>query len=799
MKQTFGRLGRTKHKRRQAIVATVATGLMVAGITVAVQPQAAQAATTTQLVTGANRAALADNIAALDFASGSSKAVIVQGTDALTSNGATLASRLGAPVLVASSGTSASSLQTRLKALKVTDVTLVSRASTYFTSSFESELKTAGASVSTRVSGASDFALTVAAAQVGPSPSEVVLADRDDAFATSLATAYAGSRALPLISYQIEVNGDALKTYLTSLPSTVGLTVIGDPAAAPTAYMNEEQIASYHQEDSTDPLRAAVWSVAQSQAAGRNTANITVAPNDSRESISLAALHANRTGGIALPAGATGALTTNSRANDVLGFWRTGAKKVSLVGMNVSSTDMTNVAKPTTTAANGHVAFRATALTRTSAGGFQLTVAAVSGATSYEAVDLSGATLASSSTTTLSFADNIPAVRIAAKKSGTELAAFEFRSNSYGSDDVRASVALGSMTSGKATLVMLGSANVPRLITRLSIDPYSQYAEPTPEKPVAITCAATWTDSNLDSTKQYEYAVSELTNVTSTACSSTLAGAPASAVALNAARLVLPAVTFPTNMAARSATTTAGASPARPEGAAARTVIDSLMMGTSSASARSMSTQSLADSAPDVLVRWNAYIPESLLYFPGFTGDFSKPFFGIHGDGRGSDPNATGRFQQTIRAGFGSDHYVRYDDEKMGESIGYKCTFRATNCTEIARRTAPYSELNGRGELSTPYFNAATLRASATIPIVPGAPAIDTDVEVWLGFGGSRIFGYHDNMPKHEAFFGVVQSEWYKVYSSPYVNYGQLPCLFSTPSTGVASGPLCGVYFNAQI
>lgn len=798
MKNRMIRGASSVRRRQQAFVAAATAGLLVSGFTVATQVAPAAAATATQLVTGANRAALADAIAATDFASGATNAVVVQGTDAITQLGSNLAARLNGPVLVASSGSSASSLTSRIKSLKVTSVTLVSRTSSYFTSSFESELGAAGATVGARVIGDSDFRMSSAAAKVGPAPTEVVIADQADAYATALATTYSGSRGLPLIAYQSSDSTDEIKAYLTSLAAATRLTVIGKPLSAPTAYMNEEQASTFHQEDSSDTLRASVWSVAQSQSAGRNTANISVAPNNSRESLGLAALHAYRSGGVAVPAGASGALTTSSRANDILGYWRNGASKVSLVGMNMTSTDMSNVAKPTSTAANGHNAFRATGLTRTSAGGFQLTVAAVSGATSYEATDLAGAVIATASTPTLSFSSDIPAIRIAAKKSTSQLASFEFRANSYGSDDMRQSVALGSMTAGKATLVMLGSTKIPRLVTRLSIDPYTQYAEPTPELPVAITCANTWTDTGLDSTKQYEYAVSDLTNVPTNACDGTLGAAPASDAKLNSSRIVLPATTFPTTMSART-TATATAATNRAPGAASATIADSMVVGKGKSSSRSMSTQALGDDYPDVLVRWQAYIPESLLWFPGNSFDVSKPFFGIHGDGRGSDPNATGRFSQTIRAGFGSDHYVRYDSESMGTSIAYKCALFATSCTEIGRATAPLSELNGSGKLSTNVFAAARLRAQATIPIVKFAPPIDTDVEVWLGPGVSRIFGYHDNMPKHEAFFGVVQSEWYKVYSSPYVNYGQLPCLYNSPDYPWANGPACGIYFNAQI
>lgn len=798
--------GVTQPRGRVFFVGTLTAVLLVTSTTVFLDAHAATAATSTQLLSGTSHAAVATRVTDTDFTSGATRAVIVEARDALVQAAGNLASRIDGPVLVTSSGSTSASTATAIKTLGVKEVTLISRESTYYTSAYEAELRSAGVSIAAKVNGPSDFAITSGVLVAGPAAPEVVMADQSDSFATSLATTYAGSRGLPLIAYNSSVTLEQMTSLISSFGSAL-ITHVGAPTAAPTASMSEAQIESYHQEDTTDQLRAAVWSVSQAQAAGLNAANVTVAPNDVRGPLALAALHAKRNGGVALPAGATGALLTNSRANDLLTLWKNATQRVTLVGANVTSTDLTNVAKPTTTAAASHNAFRATNLQRgTTDGTFTLATTSVSGATKYSAVDLSGTTVATASTPTLQFAATIPAIRVEARNSSSVLASFEFRANSYESTDMRDSVALGSMGSGRATVTILGPTKIPRLITRVYVDPYTQYATPSAEIPVAITCATTWSEAGLDGTKQYEYSVSALTNVASNACDASLTGQPASADAMDSSRLILPATKLPASTAGTSARIQAAAGPTAAmnvrSNAAAATRSDAMLMSNTVNNSRSMSTRALGDDYPDVLVRWQAYIPEYQVPFPGFSGDFYRPFKAFHGDGRQSDPNGSARFTQTVRVGFGSNHSVQYvngssDYEKMGASIEYKCRqLLLGDCVETRRLTASLSELNGYPGLSTNVFGAARLRAEATLPLVSIAPPIDTDVNIYLGPGVSRIFGYHDRMPKHEAFFGVVQSEWYKVYSSPYIGYAQLPCLYSSPSK---PKPYCGVYFNAQI
>lgn len=786
-------------RRRRGLVfgAVVAAAIALFGsvVTVGAGSDRADAATSSELLTAASRAALADKLATKVFAAGAAEAVVAADTPAAVQVGGNLAARRNVPLLVATSGATAASVTATVQTLKVTQVTTVSAESDFFTDAFGDELRAAGAEIIARVSGTDPFALSTSAATADPATPEIVVASSTDEMASAIATGYAGSRGLPLVLHQ-DTTSDAMQAYFAALPATVAVTVVGKPETAPTGSMTEEQIGTYFQQDTTDPQQASTWALAQSQAAGLNAARVVTAPVNAPDALALAAAYARSTGAIAAPAGKTGALTTSSRANEILGLWRSAASAVSLVGVSLTATDLTNIAKPTTTAPAASPAFRASNLVRTSAGGFTLTVTAVSGATRYRALNLEGTQVATSTTTTLSFKESVPSLLVVAEKGTTELSRFNFRVNGYDDDAMRESAVTGTVANGSVNLHFLGTTKTPRLITRIQTDPFNANTAPSAEKPVGLTCSATWTDVGLDKTKQYEYAVSDLSNVATKACDASAAGGAATSMALFSGRLSLPFTSVPT---AKTARTLAAVPPTAT--AASPTQVDMVFMaakGSSETAARSaVSAKAIGDDWADVLVRWQAYIPEKGIPVPGFTGDFTKPRFLIHGDGHGTNqPNGSARFTQTLRVGFGSDHYVRHDTPTMGLTSLDKCTLTLSSCSIIASERAPLSELKGSVGLSTNVFGAGYFRAAASMPLIKFSPPIDTDVGIFLGPGVSRIFGYHDRMPKHEAYFGVVQSEWYRVYSSPYVSYAQLPCLYSSPSK---PAPYCGVKFNAQI
>ena len=199
---------------------------------------------------------------------------------------------------------------------------------------------------------------------------------------------------------------------------------------------------------------------------------------------------------------------------------------------------------------------------------------------------------------------------------------------------------------------------------------------------------------------------------------------------------------------------------------------------------------------PDVLIRWRAYIPSAKVPV-GPSKDFLKPLLALGGDNAGSDPNGSARFTQTARVRFGDDHGISYS-ETMGESHSYKCTPILTNCTELNHGTASLDTLDFRNLSSTVNFADMKFDASAGVPLLRFSQyfAIDTSWEVYFSYYSSWAWGTHDNMPEHELWVGSAQSEWFRIYKSPYAGYAQAPCLFNPHGS---STPPCGTFFNVSI
>lgn len=779
------------------LAALVAAGALVAGLgatasSVVGAAPSASAATTTQLTTAASRVALTKTLATSAFPSGSSKAVITESQGLPILVAGNLSSRTGSPALVSGSGSSTADVLATLKQLKATSVTLVSSTTNYFTSAFVGELTAASISVSATLSSSDTYDLWSKSALQGSKAAEYIFARTDDAAALSLATAYAGASGYPLVVFAVDTPADKLTSLFKAI-DTSRITVIGKSEAAPVNQMSEAQSKSFQLVNSADPAQAFIWTARQEQIAGLVSSRVVAVPQDSLEVIALSGSIARAQKAVLAPAGNAATLTTNSRATEYLKLWKNATAQVNLVGYNLTAANLSTLAQPTSQAHAAAPAFRVSDLTRISTGGFKLTTTTVSGATAYNAYDFDGLLVATSTTPTISFptAESVSGLLITAEKSTGEIARFDLRSNDYSTDAARSSTVAASTSNGTANIRILSSLKVPRLVTRVTIDPFDMASVPSSELPVAITCSTSFTEAGLDATKQYDYAVSDLTNVNSTACDSAVLPAPGAAAALNSAQLSLPPTSFPVGAMARSA--------APAPKSAGLTVTDRLISSSSGASnARtdgSMSIQAAGDDYPDLLFRWQAYIPESKVPFPGWTGTLGRNFF-FHGDGHGTNqPNASARFTQDLTFDFGSDHDVRYA-ETMGETIKYDCFPWGADCRVVARATASLNELNWSRTYSANTSAAATLRAKATIPLVSIAPPIDTDVKVIVGVGISRMFGYHDAMPQHEAYIGVPNSEWHQVYRSPYAGYAQLPCLYSAPDAPL---PGCGVYFNTAL
>jgi hypothetical protein len=412
---------------------------------------------------------------------------------------------------------------------------------------------------------------------------------------------------------------------------------------------------------------------------------------------------------------------------------------------------------------------------------YSLTVSSVSGATKYVAYDVMGDVIAQSNTTTVRFANQPGSALVTAEKSTGVLTSINVAVNGYADSAMRSSAMVAQVANGTAHLVVLSTVKTPRLITRRTVDSFGVMSA---EVPVAITCSSTFTEKGLSTSTEYRYNVSDFTNVSVRACDPSLPAQPA---------------TGRTNLSGVSLPPTAIAAAARSDTRKAATTYTQKkrIQGAAKAAGRiGASASGDWNTWPDFLVRWRAYIPER--YVPVFfSGELSKPVYALGGDNAGSDPNGSARFTQTVTVGFGDDYATRYA-ERMGESHGYHCTMTFSSCREVERATASLSTLNYGVYSQNVNFAWIQFDAAASVPLLrfSSAYAIDTSWDLVLSEFDSFAWGSHDSMPKHEIWVGVAQSEWFKVYDSPYISFVQAPCLFNPHGSSL---PPCGQFFNVDI
>lgn len=778
-----------RRKRIRIRIATLVTLLLMTSSLAQVSAAPALAGATA-LKTATTSSALSLSLAQELFPSGAGSAVVAENTGQAALQGAVYAAKTGTPLLLSTSGSSTSSVLPTLKSMKASKVVLISSTANWFTSAFKSELTSNSISLSASFVSGGVFG-NWAAEAIHPSvATEYVMAKSSNNSSLWIAASYAMTKGVPLVVWEPSTSTTSLETFFDSI-GDVPITYFGAEKEAPTAQMNDSQTSYFRPVESTDVQRAFTWVAAQTQLAGINSNRVVVAPKDFSDSLALAGMYARRTGALLAPGGNSASLTSDSRANEYLNLWKNETATVTLVGKNLTTSNLATVSAATNSTRAAAPAFRVTNVAQLSAG-YTISVAAVPGATRYAATDIDGVTVASSATPTLTTGGPFGALLLTAENANGPMATLDMRMNEYSDPTLRKSAVVGTTDNGINHLVFLGTIKIPRLITRSVSDIYAEFPTTSSPAPIAITCNQTFSDPGLDSTKDYTYTVSELTNVGARACDATTPVVSPTADALITAEIPLPSTQIP---GARSASRTA------PSPSAADRVLEQAQASSTDHSGSSTTSPDVSvamgpgDGWSSVIVRWQAFIPEAGVPFPGYSGDPAKPFLSFGGDNHGTNlPNGSYRFRQDLLFSFGSNHGIFYD-EAMGTSHKYKHGLSG-GVVEVATATASLSELNWTGSQSYATGGTAQIKASATLPLVSVAPPIDTVVNVTLGTGSSRVWGYHDNMPRHEAFVGVYPGEFFQVYSSPYISYNQLPCLYSFP--GAAPGP-CSIYFNAAI
>ncbi len=778
-------------RRTRSLGLLLAIGLAgTAVVTIEISDATPAFATTTSLVAESTIQALSETVSDAEYTTADS-AVIVEPDAVAIVLGANHALRTQQPILVASTGSTAAGLLSQLSTWGVDDVELFSSTEDYFTTAFISDIETALIDVSYAQSE-DQFELSLAASYES-TPAEYVLAETSDDVSVQLAIAHASSRGLPLLLFDSTTPDGLLSDFFDdALEDESILYFFADAEVlVPGHLVPEDLTPSVEVVPTADPGLAFLWLAGRAQADGVTSNEVVSAPSDSLGSIALAGFRANHQGALLAPAGSTASIATDSRANEYLALWKSATTSLELVGTGLTSGHLTAVAAPTGDTPDAPPAFRVTALTRGTST-YTLSVTSVSGATSYKVYSMDLTLLGTSSTTTITLSGEPNAVLVTAENGSGELARLDVRVNDYGTDDERDSVVVGSTAGGINHLIFLSDLDVPRLIARTTIDPFDVPVEVEPV-PVAITCEATFTESGMDATKQYNYTVTEMTNIDAHACDSLVAPAPAVTGNTVHSAVPLPPTDFPWEFRE--------ARPTSPS----PTIMDMRYAGIERGDnvaemeerlSSSMSLLDVGDDWPPIIIQWIAYIPDDKVLYPGPSGDINRPTLWLSRDDHGTyRPNESARFKQRLQFNWGSSHSISYT-ESMGESHLLKCDLLANNCQVVASGTAPLSTLNWTNLGTTNTSGKAHVWAEATVPVVPVAPAIDTDWVVTLSTSKSTIIGYHDNMPQHEIYIGMPNSHFDRLYQSPYFGWWQSGCLLVPHDVPITK---CSTWFNFQI
>lgn len=776
--------------------------LLASGITSVIEAEGADALVTQKLVTEESLPDLSASLANEGHPSGSEKVVLVpDGDDQLIAQASVLAATMDAAVLVSPSGSDPGMINTWLGSLGATSVYLFG-AEGSFTSEFRSNL-TSTVVVSQEIASSSPFERSVAAANLIEQRPSVVsgvgtLAD---------ATAFAIAARTPLILTNGTETDASISSFFESRSEQM-VTVAGglesfDVSLLPT------QLAESIGYLRTDSLKESFWKAAvQAVAGGADGTETIVAVGDSISNISVSALAASTSGRTFIAAGTSASFASESAAHEYLAAWGPELKSVTLAGVQVTGTMLESLAS-------------AARVTRATATGWHVKdlqvvgtdslyrLVSVAGAATYEAwnTDLLGSS--TSADISIPSSAGVPTYFIAKDSAGTELDTLVFRQNEFGDANSGATALSGSVRAGYHHLKWQSTESVPRLVSRIMVDPFADDpfnppGDPERREVVAITCGTEYFDGPADKTKQWIYQVDVMSS-SGRSCDQVDSGL----VDLPRSVVTLPATELP-DWSQYSRSSSPDSLAARPGYTVADTII-ARSMSTSESSAGALSRSSedpqvvrgsattdstarnSAESGSALVLIYETYIPEPMIAVPGFTGDWAKPIIAFHGDGRawysldGGMENNKARTLLNQFFTFGSTHTGSLY-KKIGETLKYKCADMALqNCTQTDSASAPLDSISGTFA-SYPNSATATMVVDSTIPLFP-APAINGTMEWNIRQGGSSVVGTHDRMPVHQLWYGAYASQAYLIYRNDFYNP---VCLSGFPRF------ICKAVVNAQ-
>lgn len=789
------RARRSNRKLRWIAATAAAAALVLSGLTNIVSAPPAVAAVTPTLYASTSVAAMATQAAGLAFPSGATEAIIASSTDQTIAEASAIAAKRGIPLLVSASTSENTAIKPVLTGLGVTSVRLVGA----FSASFKTGLGSTVLSETTPTT-ATPFQRTTAAFAYLPA-SPIVVASTQIANSVSVGAATAIVQGANLVVLDGSESDAAITSFFANRADK-RITVVG---AATTLKMNLLPTLGEEMYAVIDPIsiQTSFTNLAlDSVRAGKSGTKVWVAPSDQRSSVAIGALVAHQRGNIFAPAGTSAAFGTSSAAHSLVGAWGPETVNISLLGVSVTAAQLATLTSKTTTARLPAPGFSVSDVAL-GASSYTITVAPKTGAVRYEAIasDEDSTVVGTSTTSTITVAGlpgTVGAI-LAYNNANQEIASFPMRINDYQVAADRASAMVGQIDmegGGKHYLNWLDNSAVPRLITAYAVDPTQPPDSVDPlgvTEMVALTCGGHFTTPPRDLTKQWVYQVETLSTL-GVSC-----GTGPSALTTNTGSGVnLPFMQWPSAMR--------GADTADSRATPGLTIADSMVQnmvdgdpsmarGQETSATITSTAEELLASAPEtvyieddpaalrgpgddmypMVVGYVQYIPWAYIPFPDLpTLDPWRPLTAFAGDNRAWwDVNGSNKTSNLSTVRFGSNPSVT-SVRKVIQTKKYKCTLLLTDCILTATGQAP---LSGVQTTQVPGATRAIVhqRVSSTIPLVPMAPAIDGQVTWDLKRGGSSVTGWHDLMPRHQLWYGNLNSEAWLAWQNAKWS---LPCLY---------------------
>lgn len=800
---------------RRFVVVTTALALTIAALTglQGVTPERADAATTTQLVTGSSITATANSVRGVTHPGAATSGVVAAASDPVSiAQASALSSITGATLIVSTSTTNASAVNAIVAQKNITQLTFVGLANA-FPSSFRNAVD---ARVTVKKTALSNSPFSRSVSLVPSGASTFVVAKGNNVPAMEAALSYSSASGAALLVLGETEPADSLRSFLLPFADPT-IILAGDPGVTDQLDSDDADRFGELLVDTPKNVDASYDTIIRSHITEKNRAanKVAIAPGDDLSSFALATLVGKAQGSVTLPAGTKAAITVDSAAHRYLQLVKGELKTLTLIGTNTTSAQLTAAAAPSLVARTPAPSWTITDTTLGTST-WTVTYTARAGASKYSALSWDNSVIASSTSTSLQLQGTPDFLTLAAFDSNNnEIDRIYYRSNAYTPTTGRATVVTGTIQNGTANLRILGAAGVPRKIIRTPHDPYAMLdAVPLPSETVAITCNLVFTDTGLNPQLQWNYEVVNLTLKTGSGCG-TAAGTPISASGVPTAGLSLPLTQHP--WAQTESTRRSHEDLAKPRETSdgeqlllprvGQTVSDvarqqiayetahpeavEMAMPPAGYLAGPLQTEAATAAATgsQFVFSYQAYIPEKYILAPTYSGDINRPLTVFNGSDREwwDVNNIHTKFD--IRAYVGDDEV--FPTKWVGTTERYHCKFEGSErvvCDYQESRTASDSGISVTSQINGT-TTVLTFTASINNPLEQFSQPIDGLMTATLTPRSWRLVGHHDRMPVHQFWWSPIYSEGTLAYMSTD------PWLFCL----IPNVPTCTSYVNVNM